>query len=178
VDEPTIHDRLEFLLAAAVWQDSLLQGYRSISITSQSVLLAVGAVLLGASLNTDDAVSVGLLGAQLVTVAGVALYALRTMTNVIRARGEDVNWWHRRIIDLEGAFPIEESPFTQFKIHQQQHRRVLPMQHRGRPSSQDLIGSGMGHTRIAVDKYLVWALKTAWVALVAIEIIQFFRVAR
>lgn len=117
---------MRFLLTGVAWQDSLLQSYRSISLSIQAVLIAVGSILLGASAITSSGWAAVLLFVQLIAVFILAWLAFRTMTGVILARGGDVTWWQERLREAEEkAFPEgERGPFTAFKSSQMKQRQL------------------------------------------------------
>lgn len=164
---------LEYLLTAAAWQDSLLQNYRALLLSSQSLLFALGAGLFVAELAMRSAGRVYLIAGLLLGVSGSGLYATRRLQQVVLARGQDVNFWHQTIILSENELPPHQRPFTAFKVHQKQRResaRYETVFLRKRPVSEDevrdLIGKGLGHTRRVIDRHLAYLLIGGWCLLI------------
>lgn len=168
-----------YLLAATTWQETLLQAYRSLHVTIQSILLAVGVGLTVASLTISTYPSISpavLICAFILTcVAGLHLFSTRKFSDVIKARGEDINWWHKEIIRKECDYDPNVRYFTKFKIHQQARRKDVSYLEKtffksNEPLSEkqieELIGKGLGHTRIVIDQQLfVWIGRIWWLLL-------------
>lgn len=154
-----------YLLAAAAWQETLLQAYRSLHVTVQSVLLAVGVGLAVASLTISvypsSSPSVLICAFILTCVVGLHLFSVRKFSDVIKARGEDINWWHKQIIRKEHNCDPNVRYFTKFKIHQQARRNDVSHLEKTFGKSdeslseeqiEELIAKGLGHTRIVIDQ--------------------------
>lgn len=178
LDTQTSGDR-DFLLDAAAWQDSLLQSYRSLHMTLQSILLAISAGLLVAVISIDS--FWGSLAAALVLIV-IWLFQRFTTSRfkgIVHSRGEDVNFWHREIILAERPLPPHERHFTRFKVYQKQHRHdaddlvatFLSDQSVAADDVTRLIEKGLGHTRLAVDQQLFERLAWIWRVFVASSIL-------
>lgn len=149
-----------FLLGAAVWQDNLLQSYRTISITLQSVLLAVAAVLLGATLQAHSRLSVSLLVSGLTMVVVVAVIGWRQMKGVIDDRATDATFWQKKIHEHEAAaISDSQRSFVSFKEEQEVRKNNA-----GIPG--ELIKRGL--TRMRIDHHIQLALMACWLGVLLI----------
>lgn len=164
--------RSDFVLSAAAWQDSLLQSYRQIFLTVQSILLAVSiAVSLVAITSSNIATAMGS-GLELIAVTVLAMLFSNRMQRVIVARGNDVDFWHRLAIRCEAPpLPPHSRHFIRFKISQrslessEERKRlnhVFLAADRNFSDSEinDLIGGGWGQTRELLTRWVFNA--TAW----------------
>ncbi|EIU7748478.1 hypothetical protein NQO50_004294 [Vibrio vulnificus] len=160
-------DNRNYIMAAVAWQDTLLQSYRTLHITIQSILLAISVALAVTALNIDDFPSFSVASAicVLIHLAILCLQKFSTdkFSGVVAARGNDINWWHKELLRFEHGYPPEERFFTQFKVHQQARRDDYPyleqlfLRSREDLTEQDidrLIGKGLGHTRKVIDLQL------------------------
>jgi len=169
----------DFLLQGTLWQDALLQAYRSLHITFQSILLAIGIGLVVVPMSspifpklTTQAIVATLL---LLCLWRLQIFIMLKMRSIVTARGNDVNYWQRAVILAEQKLPSRQRHFTDFKIHQQacrqnaSHLRELFLT--DKPISPDQVdvligkGKGMWHTRQVVDQQLFAAISFLWVAL-------------
>jgi hypothetical protein len=176
-------DDREFLLAGATWQDSLLQTYRSIHLGYQAITFAIGVGIFAAALaisgsGTIHLVQVAALSTLIGVVAAGSLYVLARMRRIVQARGEDVSFWHRKLILHEGRVAGVRRPFTEFKVHQKMGRSdagYLMEKFLGgltdRPYEEHdvdlLIEKGLGHTRRVLDRNLFRGIAVAWWLLIA-----------
>jgi hypothetical protein len=170
---PPIEQR-SFLLACAAWQDSLLQSYRSIGLTLNSILLAVGVGVTGlAAMTTDTDVAIGS-SAFAIVLAAFGVWSIRRFRNVVIARGRDVDFWHKEVISSENSLSENDRIFTRFKItqklerddsiHVADHVKVKALS----PAEIDaLLGKHMGHTRVFIDKTIGSGLTGMWLLLLA-----------
>ncbi|MBX3640930.1 MAG: hypothetical protein KF888_10570 [Nitrosomonas sp.] len=170
-----------YLIAGAAWQESLLQSYRSLHVTIQSILLAIGVALtvVPFTIMGYPVISPAILVSTvlLTCVGGLHFYSSNKFSGVVLARGEDINWWHTELIKAEHGISSSSRYFTKFKIHQQARRKnvshleaiflaasssaVLTEEQVG-----ELIGKGLGHTRQVIDKQLfVWIGRIWWLLL-------------
>jgi hypothetical protein len=172
---------LSFLIEAAAWQDSLLQSYRSLHLTFQSILLAIGIGLISFLLSIDKGFpplspETFVIVVLIYAVWGLEIYSSRKMQKIIYYRGEDVNYWHRTIILAEQALKPGLRFFTKFKIDQQARRKnvehlnelFLSSATTKKINEQEtnlLIEKGLGHTRRVVDKNLFLLISLIWVLL-------------
>ncbi len=154
-----------------------MQAYRSLHVTIQSILLAVGVGLTVASLTIADYpnfLPAVLVSATLLTcIAGLHLFSARKFAGVVLARGEDINWWHFELIRKEHSLSPDARYFTRFKIHQQARRKdVTHLEAIFISGSQcspltneqitELIGKGLGHTRKVIDQQLFAWIERIW----------------
>ena len=167
----------EFLLQGAMLQDHLLQAYRSIHVTLQSILLAVGIGVWVVSISSSTFPKPSLQGG-LATILLAALWILqcyinRKMRGLVLARGDDVSHWHRKLILAEQQLPAAERHFTAFKIYQQARRQNVEHLQKlmlgTTPIAESdvdlLIDKGLGHTRHVIDKQLSFGAALIWGAI-------------
>jgi len=174
-------NRLTFLWRGAQYQDSLLQAYRSIHFTMQSVLLATGAALSAGTILARDRQKAWAVYVLLVIVTVLAFRLLHIMRKLIMSRRDDVNYFHHHILETEKEIAVaDERVLTQFKAYQKFHKSnnnpatkflVDPL---SEPQRQQLLEKDKEHTRqlldanVSVYLLIVWALFHAIVALTAI----------
>ena len=167
---PLSQGNLEYLLQCSIYNDSLLQTYRSFMLMLESVLLAVGTGLCVAVIAIDDLVQSISLAIIIVTLGVLSLYVLRILVNVITARGLDVNHWHRALIRAEQRFPSEVRFFTRFKIYQSQQRSGQRPENDAIPLESvlteeeihALVSDRLGHTRRIIDRWLPRCIAGVW----------------
>jgi hypothetical protein len=171
--KPSPNDELSYLLNAAAWQDSLLQSYRSLHLTFQSILLAIGIGLTVAVLSFDQPVPLFASAGIFLAVWALQWFSTRRFRGIVTARGQDVNFWHRAIILAENAVPAEQRYFTRFKVYQKLHRQDAAYlqeqflsEHKISPEETDvLVEKGLGHTRKVVDRQLFAFISAIWALL-------------
>lgn len=181
---------LGFLLDAAAWQDSLLQSYRSLHITIQSILLALAAGLFVAVISLADVLSFSIALVALLTMWAFQKYTTGKFKRIIIARGEDVNFWHREILLAEQQVEISRRHFTKFKVFQKLHRQDAEYLQNTflsskKASAEDisvLVEKGLGHTRLAIDEQLFQRISWIWnlftiggVGVVVLRLIVYFQ---
>jgi hypothetical protein len=180
--QPTQRD---FLLACAAWQDSLLQSYRTFHVTIQGFLLAAGAAVLAVQLTgaiqeqASVLLAAAVFNALFTALLGFLFWLQRKTSNELRhvvdARCQDVDFWHRKIIQSESGLDSSQRTFTEFKVWQQARRASVDHLVPRFPAAQgisvddtnELIGKGLGHTREALDINLFGRLQWLWNALLA-----------
>lgn len=173
--KPSASEELAYLLSGAAWQDSLLQSYRSLHLTFQSILLAIGIGLTIAVLSFDQLLPGLACAAIFLAVWGLQSFITSCFKGLVSARGRDVNFWHRAVILAENGLPAESRYFTRFKIYQVLHRQDAAhlqeqflSDHRISPDETDLlIEKGLGHTRRVVDQQLFTFITWIWILLLA-----------
>lgn len=106
---------LSHLLANDAIQNTLLQNYRLINIYVQTILLAVGAVLVSGSFGKCSNPMDLLLIVLLAILSGIVSLSLH---NIVRKRAETVSHVHRRILLTEYQLPIEQRSLTLQKLFQ------------------------------------------------------------
>ena len=163
-----------FLLEGARWQDFLLQSYRTLHLTVQGIFLAIGTGLVVAGLGFDNLSKARAVAGIFVVIATLSLALLKAMRRLVLARGKDVNFWHKQIIDLEKTFPGSQRYFTLFKINQKDERdRPLLTQLFLREDSSQvdtnlLIEGQLGHNRKILDSRLFGGIVIVWGVLLII----------
>jgi hypothetical protein len=174
----SMDDDRAFLMEGANAQDSLLQSYRGIHATIQSILLALGVGLTVLPLTLDPYPSTSppavVSGVILLAIWALQLFSSRKLRAVVIARGKDVNHWQRELIKLEQRLKPRQRYFTAFKVHQQSRRKDLAYLQQTYLSEQQLteaqveemIGKGLGHTRRVVDEQLFTWIGVVWLLLV------------
>jgi hypothetical protein len=168
---------IDYLLAGAQLQDSLLQNYRQIHLIVQSIFIAIGVGLCITILSFDKFVQSALATLILIVFAGISLYLLYKLRKITIARGEDVNYWHRKIIIAEQSFPPDQRYFTEFKIYQKLHRadsNYLTDQFLTNKEINDaqvnlLVEKGLGHTRKILDQWLFTGIFIIWALLLVMS---------
>lgn len=164
-------DRLGFLLTAAAWQDSLLQAYRTLLLSSQALLLALGTGLFVADLTMNSSVQVYVVSALVLAVAiGGGLTNWR-LQRVVRSRSTDVDFWHEEILLHETSLPSKERVFTWFKLDQRGKEQGRAPNDPRRDtlletySIPELTGAGLGYTRRVIDRQVTRTLLGGWALL-------------
>ena len=163
-------DLIDRLLDASSWQDSLLQSYRSLHLTIQSILLATSAGLFIAIVTIED--FYGSLASFFVIILMFVFqhFITKKFKEIILYRGEDVNFWHREIIIAEQDLPTSLRYFTKFKIYQKLQRensdflqeKFLSTKKINKDDIELLIEKGLGHTRQAIDRELFSRITKIW----------------
>lgn len=164
----------EFLLQGAAWQDTLLQSYRALHLTFQSILLAIGIGLVISLISSSELSKLTPQNVVIVSLFAIIWklqrFASTRIREIILARGDDVNYWHKQIIMVENGLPSELRRFTGFKIHQQARRgkvshlesTFLSEAKIGPENADELIKKGAGHTRNIVDKQIFAYISGIW----------------
>lgn len=166
------------LLEAAILQDSLLQSYRSLHVTLQSVFIAIstGLTVTILSMSAQGNLVITLILQSSITVVGII--ALVQFRKVILARGRDVNYWHRLIIKTERNLKSEERILMNFKIHQKLRREDSDYLYQvldGKAEIneglvEELVSKGLSHTRKIIDKWFGRGLLFIWFILLSASI--------
>lgn len=173
-----------YLLTGATWQDSLLQSYRTIHLTMQSIFIVIGVGLTTAMLTVGDLFRAIALFVVFIALLIFGLWSLKTMRGVIMARGHDVSFWHRKIIAAESHLNTGKKVFTEFKIHQKLRRDdseyfqalLKGTKAMGEEDISRLIGGGLGHTRKAIDVQLGYGLVGLWAIMFLVSLAALLRV--
>jgi hypothetical protein len=104
-------EQRDFLLAAAAWQETLLQSYRSLHVTIQGFLIAASSAVLAVQLTgavqeqAAQPLAVALFNVVF-TVLLAFLFWLQYKTavelkGVVESRAADINHWHKQTIMAE-----------------------------------------------------------------------------
>ena len=137
-------------------QDMLLQSYRTIFLTSQSVLFAVGVFVAAGSRAT-----------LALPLAVIGLFLIFPWIGIVNNRGYDVWFFHLRLLRIEKQLPVPDDLFTQFKSWQGKDLKA-----KQKELSSDELGKLLlkGKTRPILDWWIPIAFCACWV-LVAIFVI-------
>jgi len=172
-----------YLLQGASYNDSLLQNYRGFHLRLQAIFVAIGTGLALAVVNAKDSNAAKLAAVVLVFQAAASLLTAVQLRAITRARGVDVDYWHRLLILEEQDLAGPERYFTRFKIHQKSRRtditepekqriQELEKQMNLRRLEEDeiraLVEGGHGHTRTFLDRRLFDVFVAIWVILLGI----------
>lgn len=112
-------EELGYVLSFTQYQDTLLQAYRGLHLTVQSILLAAGAGLFVAELALGELVQSGLLVFVLIAFFGSAIFLSRRFRSITQFRGLDVYFWQSLLLELEQFMPsMRRRYFSRFKIAQ------------------------------------------------------------
>jgi hypothetical protein len=171
------NDSIEYILNLANMQDSLLQGYRSMSLTLQSIFIAIASGLAIAVLSFSNIFQSISSLVMLTSTSVLSIFLLAKVRRIILARGNDVNFWHKKLIKLEQELPNDQRYFTEFKIHQKLKREqsestsnIFNSFRKIEDGDIDLIlEKGLGHTRKILDKWLFVGLLFIWLIIIAIS---------
>ena len=156
-------------------QDDLLQNYRQIHIFIQTILLALGGVLLQIILVNNSP----LLEILFIVISSISIFRIELQLNeIVKKRGESVFFFHRRILLTEHLLPPEQRAYTLFKCYQQGRgpndnlRMKLLRPRLNSEETKDavdkLIKEGSTHTRIPIDKIIGLTFQLSWFALLMI----------
>lgn len=156
-------DKISTLWQGASYQDNLLQSYRNFHLTTQSILIATGVGLTITVLTFDSLAKQLLVYVILLSISLLGIYLLIKMKRLIVARGEDVDYYHNRIIEYEKGLPKEDRVLTAFKVYQKFNRQKLSVDEyfQNFDLTEEIIDQltekGKGHTRQFLDQNLfVW----------------------
>jgi len=166
------------LIGHASIQDDLLQNYRQTHIFIQTILLALGGVLLQIILLHDNP----FLRIMLVLICEIAVIRVESELNqIVKIRGEGVFFFHRRILITEQLLSPDQRSLTLFKCYQQgrghnDNLRIKLLQpylniKEAKHAVDKLIKDGSTHTRIPIDKIINLSFQISWSVLLMILII-------
>jgi hypothetical protein len=107
------------------------------------------------------------------------VFVLWEIYGIIRARGKDVSYWHKRLVGAEQGLPSDEREFMKFKIHQKLRRddssyfqRILDAESKVEEEQvNELVGKGLGHTRRVIDRWLSFGIFSLWILLISVSAI-------
>ena len=169
-------DEASFLLQAAIWQDSLLQTYRTLHLTFQSILLAIGIGLTVSIFSFNEPTLVIVSAVIFLSIWWLQLFSAARFKRIITTRGRDVNYWHREIILAENKISDPSGrQFTRFKISQQNFEKQPSLNDKfltkgsmvTLEDTNSLIEQGLGHTRKVIDRQLFTFIRVIWFLLLA-----------
>ncbi len=171
-------DFLRNAITHAGIQDNLLQTYRTLSISLQSLLLAIGIFLTVTLLDSNNIEIIRFYLIPIYLIFIVAVYISQKFMDVIGHRGKDVSFWHKQIIALAQEVGQSRRYFTKFKVSQKNCRNLNDyltqlIEPREEPLNKDeihdLIGRGMGHTRKVLDRWIPFGIRAIWAVIVIVS---------
>lgn len=160
-------DKMDTLWKGAAYQDHLLQSYRHFHLTMQTILIAAGAGLCLAAIALPE-YYYHLVYILLIAISALGIYVLVTMSKLIKARAEDVDYYHQQIINEEKILPKEQQVLTAFKVYQKFSRdRVRSNEFFAsflvtEAIRNQLTEKGEGHTRQILDVYQFRGYYMVW----------------
>ncbi|MCE5249289.1 hypothetical protein LLG96_03630 [bacterium] len=164
---------LNYLASHSRNLESLLQTYRQINLTIQSVFFVLGTFLLSRILETESKEICLYLEVLLISLTLFSTIVMTKFQKVITARGDDVTWWHRKIVRAEQELPRGEQTFTEFKIYQS--RDVLSDSEVARfhdpgvtvtdEEIDKLLHTDLDHIRNVINSYILRGLRLLWIIL-------------
>ena len=144
-----IYDRI-----IAMWdiQESLLQSYRNIFLTSQSIIFSIAVVIVSTS--------TPYLAFLLLFIGIFMIFYL--WIPICRSRGYDVWFFHWQILQLENGKAIDQKIFTEFKKWQ-----ALDIKEKRKKLEQDKLGKLLlrSKVRTKMELYLPWSFVILWITL-------------
>ncbi len=163
--------------------EALLQTYRQINLTIQSVFLILGTFLLSRiveSRSLETALFMEFLLLALTLFSNIVMWKF---SGVIRARGEDVNWWHKHIVRMERELPPDERAFTLFRVNQS--RDVLDnglldsfLDEESSATETEirmLLDVDIDHIRRVINTYILRGMRLIWLFIVIISLMAVLR---
>ena len=171
-------ESLNYLASHSRNLEALLQTYRQINLTIQSVFFVLGTFLLARVADTESLHIRIFLELLLVSVTVFSNVVLWRFQKVINSRGKDVNWWHKQMIKAEQNLPPEQRAFTQFKIYQSRYilktdfmiRFLDPEQHILENEIDILLDTDLDNVRKVINMFIVRGIHLLWVILVILSI--------
>ena len=167
---------LNYLATHARNYESLLQTYRQINLTTQSVFLILGTFLLSQVLDARNLVSALSTEMLLVSITVFSNVVMLKFNRVIHQRGEDVNWWYHKIIRLEQELPPEDRIFTEFKIYQstsflkdETARMFHDKANLTHEEIEFLLNADLDQTRRVINTYILRGISLIWVVILLIS---------
>ena len=114
--------KISNLMHGARLQDYLLQTYRSMHLTSQSILFAIGTGLtVFNAKGFENRIDSYIIFVLTIAFATGGILFSRSFSKVTRSRESDVDYWHGKLLEFEQKIPVEDQFFTNFKKHQLSH---------------------------------------------------------
>jgi len=158
--------------------EALLQTYRQINLTIQSVFLVLGTFLLSRIIETTEFDRACFLEILLVSHTVFSNIVMIKFQQVILMRGRDVNWWHTAIVQTEQLLPPEERFFTRFKVDQSRGRLDSELTARflgpeGDVTDEEiamLLNADIDHIRRVINTYILRGMRLIWVFILIISV--------
>lgn len=104
------------VLAQAAWNDNILQSYRGLFVTTQSILVAIGTGLFGIAILADRSVQAFLASSLLAVLVVIAFYFTWQVRALIVERRQRVDFLVRWLIEAEKRWPLASRHITIFKF--------------------------------------------------------------
>ena len=169
---------LNYLAAHSRNLEALLQTYRQIDLTTQSVFFVLGTLILSRLFETNSMHIAIFLEFLLFCIALFSVITMRRFQRVIDARGGDVNWWHRKIVEAEQSLPPEERIFTKFKAHQSKKTLSNELISKAFESKENLtkeeinllLEADQGNVRRVINSSITRSIRLLWFALIILGI--------
>lgn len=157
----------------------MLQSYRSLHLTFQSIALAIGIGLFVVITSFDFGRQFKICLLLFLSVWILQLFATLKFKKIVSDRGNDVNFWHCQIILAEQELQSDRRYFTMFKIYQKlsrddsSHLREFFLSNRkiSQEDAEILIEKGLGHTRKVINEQLFYGISSIWLFMVLAGII-------
>jgi hypothetical protein len=161
---------LNYLASHSRNLESILQSYRQIDLTTQSVFLVLGSIILSRILETESLRVVIFLELLLIFLTVFSLLVMQRFQKVIIARGEDVTWWYKEMVKAELSLPADERAFTRFKIHQSRgylrEEQYAPFLKDGSEINsttiEHLLDADLEHIRKVINTYIFRGIRIMW----------------
>jgi hypothetical protein len=168
---------LNYLASHSRNLESILQTYRQIDLTIQSVFLVMGTFLLSRILESNLGVAL-FFEFLLISLSVFSFIIMWRLHKVILARGEDVTWWHRLIVKAEQALPPEDRAFTKFKIHQNEKlfsvqyldRFLNPTDNISKDDIDILLGADLEQIRKVINTYIITGMRLLWIFMLILSL--------
>ena len=169
---------LNYLASHSRNLESLLQTYRQIDLTAQSVFLVLGTFLLSRILEAGLFYVSLFFELVLIILSVFSNVVMRKFQKVILSRGEDVNWWHKRIILAEHALPPDERAFTEFKINQSigvmNDEEIARFLGSDEPITnvliEKLLDADQNHIRKVINSYIFKVINLMWFIIILLSV--------
>lgn len=177
-DEKTV----EYAAECSFWQDSLLQSYRGIYLTVESIFLAIGVGLVALMISSGSTKAHILLFIAFLAFSVFGIFSIINMRGAVLNRGYDLDFWHNIWLRAEQKLPPKRRLVTIFKMEQQKRRnfssplydKIIDGKTLDDGEIQELIGIGLGHTRKVFEKWLFQGIIIVWFILLAIGLVVLF----
>jgi len=134
-------------------QESLLQGYRRLFLTIETILLSVAALAVSNSTNNFA------LGVVLVSVLVIGVYSAYLLIPIIQKRGEVVFYWQAKILLLEKG----SSVYT--PLHEMKEFQKNPNHNFRNTDEYISLSKGKHLTRSKLNLHLPLVILLAWLAI-------------
>jgi len=161
-EKKEIYNEKSFLISNAILQDNLLQNYRLIFITSQSILIPLSALLV---LSAEYREGLNLIFILPLIMIGLGMVYL--WIKVAKNRGLYVSYWHMKLLKYENG-NRNDKPFETFKEWQEksQQEKIRELN-----SFDDaLLGS---KTRKRMEEWIPSGFIVLWLSILALTIYYF-----